>query len=374
MKRASSKEGFGPGVVDLIDRLLDRAVQARASDVHFEPMDGRLSVRFRVDGLLHEVETLPTALQPNVLTRLKVMAGLLSYRSDIPQEGGLTLDSGGRIDARVSTFPTIRGERAAVRLLAAGGGLRALADLGLSDAAVTRLRAAGEALQGLLAVTGPAGSGKSTTLHALLRHLHDTRPGMSMITLEDPVELRLDGVPQIQIAPHGELTYARALRSILRQDPQVVLLGEIRDAETAGIAIEAALTGHLILSTLHGGRAAGALVRLLDMGIAPYQLTSTLNLVLCQRLVRTVCPQCGARADARDACEACLGSGYRGRTACAEFIEMSDALRQAILAHADARELSQAAESNASFVPLEADAARHVASGRTTPDEIAALA
>jgi general secretion pathway protein E len=266
--------------------------------------------------------------------------------------------------------------------LANAGTLRSVDDLGLSPAALARLRVAGEASQGLLLVTGPAGSGKSTTLHALLRHLRDTRPGMSMITLEDPVELRLDGVPQIQIAPHGELTYARALRSILRQDPQVVLLGEIRDAETAGIAIEAALTGHLILSTMHGGRAVGALVRLLDMGIPPYQLTSTLNLVVCQRLVRTLCKRCTRPDDeagpdaiivAKGDCEDCFGSRFRGRTACAEFIEMSAALRRAILAQADAHELAKAVESDESFIPLNVDARRHVDAGRTTADEIGGL-
>ncbi len=368
--KGTDRKTAGHGVVDLIDGLLKRAVESRASDVHFEPMDDRLTVRFRVDGVLHDVEFVPVALSANVLTRLKVMGGLLTYRTDIPQEGGLTLTLPQRVDARISTFPTIRGERAAVRLMSVDGTLRRLDELGLSAAVQARLRAAATAPQGLMLVTGPAGSGKSTTLHALLRYLRDARPGMSMITLEDPVELRLDGVPQIQITPHGELTYARALRSILRQDPQVILLGEIRDAETAGIAVEAALTGHVLLSSMHGGRAAGALVRLLDMGIPPYQITSTVNLVLCQRLLRTVCSRCGSSGQG---CGACFGSGYCGRTACGECIEMSPAVRQAVLACADAGDLARAVESDADFIPLDVDARRHVDAGLTTMAEVTRL-
>lgn len=364
------------GTVDLIDGILDRAIAARASDVHFEPTDREVRVRFRVDGRLHDIEALPAALLPNLVTRLKVMAGLLSYRIDIPQEGGLTLDRGVPMDVRISTFPTIRGERVAVRLLPRAAEVRGLDDLGLSEPSVRSLVSASAAEQGLILVTGPAGSGKTTTLYAVLRHLRTAMHGASLMTVEDPVELRLDGVAQIQVTPHGELTYARALRSLLRQDPQVILIGEIRDAETARIATEAALTGHLILSTMHSGRSIDAIVRMLEMGIPAYQLTSTLRVVTCQRLLRTLCPSCRGAAQDRPAdqsCRDCLNLGFRGRTACAEVVRMTDELRTAILGHADTRRLAEAVRNQTGYVSLAADAERHLHAGRTPPEEIDAL-
>jgi len=362
------------GVVALIDGFIGRAVETGASDVHFEPTDEAVLVRFRVDGRLHDVERLPVALLPNVVTRLKVMAGLLTYRVDIPQEGGLALGNGHALDVRISTFPTIRGERAAVRLLPRTGSVRTLDELGLSDRAVGQLLAATADRQGLLLATGPAGSGKTTTLYAILRHLLATLPGTSIMTVEDPVECRLDGVAQIQVTPQGELTYARALRSLLRQDPQIILIGEIRDAETAHIAIEASLTGHLLLSTMHSGSPAEAIVRLREMGIAGYQLTSAVRLVLSQRLLRAVCGRCQGRARADDdgqdrGCTACLGSGFRGRTACAEVADMSSALRAAILDSADAERLASVIGAAPGHADLAADARRHVTAGRTTATE-----
>lgn len=364
------------GVVSLIDGLIERALKARASDVHFEPTDSGISVRFRVDGVLHSTETIPLLLLPNVVTRLKVMGGLLSYRIDIPQEGGLTLAGRPDVDARISTFPTIRGERAVIRLLPGESGVRDLQQLGLSQATVDEIIAAASEMQGLIVLTGPAGSGKTTTLYALLRHLRSTRPGVSLMTVEDPVELRLDGVAQIQISPHGELTYALALRSLLRQDPQVVLIGEIRDAETARIALEAALTGHLILSTMHSGTAVEAILRLLEMGTPGYQVTSTVRLVICQRLVRTLCAACGGHpTDRREgagapSCRACLGCGFHGRTAIAECAKMTPDLRLAVLRSADARELEETVRRRPGFDDLASDAQRHLKAGRTTEDEV----
>lgn len=383
MKRRPA-DNSGNGVVTLIDGLLARALDAEASDIHFEPMDQAIQVRLRIDGVLQEFETIPLSLHPNIVTRLKVMAGLLSYRVDIPQEGGLTLKNARGVDARVSTFPTVRGERVVVRLLPTGSGVRDLQDLGLSDSLVENLLLACSAWQGLILVTGPAGSGKTTTLYALLRHLQATHKGVSLMTVEDPVELRLDGVAQTQVTPRGEMTYARALRSLLRQDPQVVLIGEVRDSETAKIATEAALTGHLILSTMHSGFATDAVVRLLEMGIAPYELTSTLKLVVCQRLLRTTCVDCGrtgtvgcggaGTADERNndgsCCSTCLGSGYKGRTACAEFALMSPELRAAMLSKADSEQLRKAIGSQPTHVELAVDAERHRAAHRTTEDEI----
>ena len=377
--RRKSTETTDPGVVPLIDGLIERALSSRASDVHFEPTDTGVQVRFRVDGVLQEIETIPLLLLPNVVTRLKVMGGLLSYRVDIPQEGGLTLEGRPDVDARISTFPTIRGERAVVRLLPGEANVRDLHSLGVSHALVDRFVAVAAEMQGLIVVTGPAGSGKTTTLYALLRHLRTTHPGVSLMTVEDPVELRLDGVAQIQVSPHGELTYARALRSLLRQDPQVVLIGEIRDDETARIALEAALTGHLILTTMHSGYAVDAILRLLEMGLPAYQITSTVRLVVCQRLVRTLCGACGGRqavdpaGAGGQACPACLGCGFQGRTAIAECVEMTAGLRQAILRSGDSRELREAVLLQPGFVDLVGDARRHLEAGRTTENEVSRM-
>lgn len=376
MKRMNL-DGPPSGVVGLVDRLIDRAAALGASDIHFEPTEAAVAVRFRVDGRLHEVESVPIVLLPNLVTRLKVMAGLLTYRVDIPQEGGLTRQEGQGLDIRISTFPTVRGERVAVRLLPRAAAVRTLDELGLSAGVIRcTIGAAGER-QGMILLTGPAGSGKTTTLYALLRHLQEASPGSSIMTIEDPVEYRLDGIAQIQVNPHGELTYARALRSLLRQDPQIILIGEIRDAETAHIAVEAALTGHLLLSTMHGGSVSEAIVRLREMGLPGYQLTSALRLLVSQRLLRLVCPDCGGRVGhsgeggtARcDECPTCLGSGFRGRAACAEAASMTPEVRAAVLDRADTEFIQQSISSDSGHVTLAGDALRHVSAGRTTRTE-----
>ncbi len=375
--KKSHLDGPPSGVVGLIDQLIDRAADLGASDIHFEPTESAVAVRFRVDGRLHEVESIPGVLLPNLVTRLKVMAGLLTYRVDIPQEGGLTLQDGRGLDIRISTFPTVRGERVAVRLLPKAAAVRTLDELGLSKRVIRHFVDAAVEKQGLILVTGPAGSGKTTTLFAFLRHLTESLPGTSIMTLEDPVEYRLDGIAQIQVNPHGELTYPRALRSLLRQDPQIILLGEIRDAETAHIAIEAALTGHLLLSTMHGGSIAEAIVRLREMGIPGYQMTSVLRLVVSQRLLRSVCEDCrptGARSfedrhPDHEPCAACLGSGFHGRCACAEAAGMTSELRAAVLDRSDTEKIQESISSADAHVTLAGDALRHVSAGRTTRDE-----
>lgn len=362
------------GVVRLVDDLIDRAGRAAASDVHFEPTDAGLRVRFRVDSELHDVESIPMALASNVVARLKVLANLLTYRVDVPQEGALTLINSlaEPCDVRVSTFPTIRGERVVLRFLAREVNARSLSDLGLSVHMQTALARAADTGGGLILITGPAGSGKTTTLYALLHHLRHTRPAHSIVTLEDPVEYRMDGITQIQVQPQRDLSYAVALRSLLRQDPETILLGEIRDAETAHVAAEAALTGHLLLSTLHAGTPAEAVLRLMEMGLPAYQITSGVRLVASQRLLRTLCVHCRRPTHADDepfsagACDACLNTGYRGRSAVAEFAAMTAALRQAVLRNADASELAAAAGAT---VSIQDDAARHVRDGRTTRAE-----
>lgn len=342
------------GVVELVDDLLRRAVEARASDVHLDPDEQGLRVRFRVDGILEPFETLPRAIAPNVIARLKVISGLLTYSSDTPQEGAISGAAAGiDSDVRVSTFPTVRGERAVLRLLANARRLLELDQLGHSAETIERIQTLLARPQGLILVCGPAGSGKSTTLYAMLRCLTRMRPEASLITVEDPVEIRLEGVTQVQIQPARGLTYPVALRSLLRQDPQVLMIGEVRDAAVAEIVIDAALTGHVVLTSMHSGTAPEAIIRLLDMGVPPYQLTSAVQCILAQRLVRRLTG--GEPAQ------------FSGRIAAGHLVEMNEPLRKAILSGADVHRLSQPDCAPGS---LREDAERHLMNGQTTADEI----
>jgi len=339
------------GVVELVNGILRRAIDAGATDVHFEPADDGLHVRFRIQAMLEAREVIPAPIAANVVARLKVLAGLLTYRTDVPQEGSIQPTSAPvPCDVRVATFPTIRGERVVLRILSNAQRLRTLDELGHDPSLVARLHGLLGRPQGLIAVCGPAGSGKTTTLFALLDALLRLRPGVSIISIEDPVEIRLEGVTQVALAPLRGLTYPVALRSLLRQDPQVLMIGEVRDAEVADIVIEAALTGHLLLTTLHSGSAPEAIVRLLEMGVPPYQITSTLVGVLAQRLVRTT---------------AASGDALSERSALGHLVEMSPPLRQAILAGGDAVALAAACAGS-----LHADARRLLDAGRTTQAEI----
>lgn len=375
-KDRTRQRADGHSVVDLVDDLLRQAVQAGASDVHFEPGATGLEVKFRLDGVLSSVERLPAALTDNVVARLKVLGGLLTYRNDIPQEGRLEIPAAGPdrvMDVRMAVFPTIYGQRAVVRLFYHQEELRELAQLGLAPEIENALRGIASQNQGVLLVTGPAGSGKSTTLAAILRHLIRTLPGKSIVTLEDPVEIRVDGATQVPITPHGQMTFPTALRSLLRQDPQVLMIGEIRDAETARITIEAGLTGHLLMSTMHSGTPAGALLRLLEMGIEPYQVTSSISAVLNQRLVRRLCTTCRKQGpDGRfeaAGCEACFGTGFKGRALIAELVRMTSDLRKALLAKADLDELEMRLREKG-HVPILADGERLVEAGATTRAEL----
>jgi type II secretory ATPase GspE/PulE/Tfp pilus assembly ATPase PilB-like protein len=362
-------------VVAIVDELLAKAVDAGASDIHFEPSGSELVVKFRLDGVLNAVEMLPKSISDNIIARLKVLGGLLTYRNDIPQEGRIEIDSGRAdvVDRRLAVFPTIHGQRAVVRIFYQNTQLADIERLGFSPAIHASLKQIACMSQGVLLITGSAGSGKSTTLAAILRYIQKRFGGKSIVTLEDPVEIRIDGVTQVQITPYGQMTFPTALRSLLRQDPQVLMIGEIRDAETARIAIEAGLTGHLLMSTMHSGSATAAILRLLEMGIEPYQVTSSVSAVLNQRLLRRLCDKCKKQVETKAfetvGCDECFGTGFRGRMLIAELVRLDSPLRKAILAKTDTDELERILSDGGHTGMLE-DGKRLVADGLTTQEEL----
>jgi general secretion pathway protein E len=358
----------------LVDLILANAVRCLASDVHFEPTNHSLEVRFRLDGVLHRAAALSRDLAPNVVARLKVMAELLTYRQDIPQEGRLLQGQAEfGVDMRVSTFPTIHGEKAAVRIFGAGASIFDLDQVGLPGAVLEELKTLFLQRTGAIFLTGPSGSGKTTTLYACLRHLlRESGGGRHIVTIEDPVEQVLEGISQAQARPGTEFDFARGLRSLLRQDPEIIMVGEVRDADTAHIAIEAALTGHLVLSTLHAGSGCGVISRLLEMGIETYLLTSGLKGILNQRLLRRLCEACRRQTDLgweAAGCERCLGTGYHARLLLAELVLIDEAMRQAILARADTQALERCAlQSGRPTIWAAAD--RALADGWTSQHEV----
>ena len=352
--------------IDNVQRLLERAAEIGASDLHIEPEGDCVTVRARRDGVLAPLETLPAEIGPRIVGRLKALADLLAYRTDVPQEGRIAADrSGIGVEIRVATYPTILGERVALRLDAPDAAALTLDALGLPAVALAGLRAAMERPDGVVLLTGPSGSGKTTTLYACLRHVAARLPRRSIVTVEDPVERRVPGVTQTQVAPAAGLDFARALRSLLRQDPEVILVGEMRDRETAGIALEAGLTGHLVASTIHAGTAPQVFARLLDMGVEPFVATTAVRGVLAQRLLRRRCTAC----DRSPVCPACDGTGYRGRVLVAEWLETSPALRTAILARADGDALAAAAREGG-MRSLRDEASALALRGVTTKDEV----
>lgn len=342
----------------LADDLLRNAAGESVSDVHLEPTAGGYDVKHRTDGMLHVVRQLSEELGRRIVSRWMVQAQLLTYRLDVPQEGTLALEidgeDGGKLEMRLSIMPTTHGLRAVVRLPAELRAPRSLDELGLPSATLAGLHSFTLSNMGILLLTGPAGSGKTTTIYALLEHLVATQPGLSIVSLEDPVERDIAGVTQIEVSPFGKLTYETVLRSMLRQDPQILVLGEIRDAATAALAIQAGLSGHRLISTLHAGSIGGAIVRLLDMGIEPYQVASSLFGIIATRLVRR-----------RDG-----DGGYRGRVPVSSFAAIDDTLRQAIIAHASTQELDAALALQASFSSLEDVAAKLVVDGVTDDPEL----
>ena len=353
-----------PPAVETVERLLLRARELRASDLHLDPTEEGLVVHARTDGVLVQIETLPRDLAPRVVGRLKTLADLLAYRTDVPQEGRIAAArSGTGAEVRVATYPTLLGERVALRFDVPEADAPTLDAVGLPAAALAGVRSAIAEPDGVVLVTGPAGSGKSTTLYATLRDLAARTPRRSIVTVEDPVERRVAGVVQTQANPAAGLDFAHALRSLLRQDPEILLVGEVRDRETAQVALEAGLTGHLVLSTVHAGRAASVFARLLEMQIEPFVVTTAVRGVLAQRLVRRKCPKCAS------GCGTCAGTGFHGRRLIAEWLATTPRLRAAVLARGDGDALAAAA-AESGFRTIRDEAEALVAAGETTQAEV----
>lgn len=361
-------EGDAP-VVRLINALLTQAVREKASDIHIEAFETRSLVRFRVDGVLRDVIEPQKAAHGVLVSRIKIMSRLDIAEKRMPQDGRITLRLAGRpIDVRVSTVPTAHGERVVLRLLDKQAGRLNLSHLGMPDDTLSVLRGLISQPHGIFLVTGPTGSGKTTTLYSALSELNTKT--FNIMTVEDPVEYELDGVGQIQVNPKIDLSFARALRAILRQDPDIVMIGEIRDLETAQIAVQASLTGHLVLATLHTNDAVGAVTRLVDMGIEPFLVASTLLGVLAQRLVRTLCPACGGRAQAvGETCSACGSTGYQGRTGLYELLRVNEEQKTLIHDRASEARLRDTAISQG-LRTLHQDGLRLVAEGKTSIEEV----
>jgi general secretion pathway protein E len=378
-------------IIKLVNGLLSQAVKDRASDIHIEVFEEELVVRFRVDGMLFDVLSPPKRFHPAISSRIKVMSGLNIAEKRLPQDGRIRVRIAGRdIDIRVSVIPTAFGERIVLRLLDRA---QALVDVNLD-----RLGFSGDNLRkidrlirqshGIILATGPTGSGKTTTLYACLSRINS--PDKNIITIEDPIEYQLHGIGQMQVSPKIDLTFANGLRSILRQDPDVIMVGEIRDSETAEIAIQAALTGHLVFSTLHTNDSFGALTRLVDMGIEPFLVSSSVMAVLAQRLVRVLCPDCrepflpsepelnriglnpedcSGRIYRAKGCRACRNTGYRGRTALQELMVVDDNVRDLVMKKADASSIRRACTARGMKI-LRQDGAERVMAGQTTIEEL----
>ncbi len=377
----------GP-VIRLVNLIISRAIEMRASDIHLEPLEDKLRVRYRIDGVLHDVESLPKRFQPAVLSRVKIMAKLNIAERRLPQDGRIMLRVKGKdIDFRVSSVPTIYGESLVLRILDKSSIVLDIERLGFPEDELKEFKRLIESPHGIILVTGPTGSGKTTTLYCALEKINT--PGKKIITVEDPVEYQLKGVNQIQVKPQIGLSFANALRSIVRQDPDVILIGEIRDSETADIAIHSALTGHLVLSTLHTNDAPSAITRLIDMGMEDYLLTSTILCILAQRLVRVLCPHCKVpskpdpilleeigikekeevKVMEGKGCEHCSYTGYFGRTGIFELLIMDDEMRRFILSEKDASKIKEMARRKG-MRTLREDGWLRVKSGVTSLSEV----
>ena len=380
-------------IIRLVNSLLFRAAKERASDIHIEPQEKDICVRFRVDGVLQEVIRPPKRFQNSIVSRVKIMGGLNIAEKRLPQDGRIRVKLAGRdIDIRLSTTPTVFGERIVMRLLDKSAVLLDLAEIGMDKDQLQLMEGLIHKANGIVLVTGPTGSGKTTTLYAALSKIN--RPDLNIMTIEDPVEYQLQGISQTPVNPKIDLTFASGLRSFLRQDPDVIMVGEIRDRETAEIAIQASLTGHLVFSTVHTNDAAGAITRLIDMGVEPYLVGSSLIGVMAQRLVRVLCKECreaylptaeelkeiglaGEKQKPREVrmiyrpkgCDACNGTGYRGRTGIYEFMLVDDAIRELAVKKVDSGSIKRAAVQKGMRTLME-DGGRKVLRGITSVAEV----
>ena len=370
-------------VTEIVAQILRSAVEARASDIHFAVSADDLQVLWRIDGVLQLVATYPKTISPNVIARLKVLAELLTYRTDVPQEGRLR-ESTSEVEMRLSTFPTLYGEKAVVRIFASSDSFRWPADLGLPDDLLPELLSLLHETAGAILITGPAGSGKTTTAYACLRELQrEVGVGKSLVSLEDPIESVLAGVSQSPVNRTAGFDYATGLRSLMRQDPDVILVGEIRDRETAETVFQACLTGHLVLTTFHAGSAVEAISRLGDMGIEPYLLRTGLRAIVCQRLFRRLCDCAEWSSDDADklgfslprvrrpiGCEQCAGTGYRGRMVLAELLHPDgQEVGRAIIERREASEIQELA-TRSGFIGIGQRATSAIADGKTSPAEV----
>ena len=376
-------------IIRLVNSLLSQAIRERASDIHIEPFEKEMVARFRIDGILYNILTIQKRFQASIASRVKIMADLNIAERRLPQDGGMRIKIGGKdVDIRVSIVPTAFGERIVLRLLYRESALLPLDQIGFSGDNLTSFNDLITRPHGIILVTGPTGSGKTTTLYASLSKINS--PDKNIITIEDPIEYQLKGIGQIQVNAKINLTFAAGLRSVLRQDPDVILVGEIRDSETAEIAIQAALTGHLVFSTLHTNDAAGAVTRLIDMKIEPFLISSSVMAILAQRLVRVLCKECrepypitsseiaeleiktgveGATVYRAKGCESCFNTGYLGRSAIYELLNVDDEMRQMIMKNSDAA-MIKALAMEKGMRTLRQDGADKVLEGVTSVEEV----
>ena len=382
-------------IVRYANSLIEQAIENRASDLHLEPTEGDMRVRYRIDGVLHEVDTVPRAVQSALISRLKIMSNVDITERRVPQNGRITVELGSRgVDLRVATLPTVWGEKVVLRVLDTGAIDLELKRLGFSENNYARFAESFTKPHGMLLVTGPTGSGKSTTLYATLTQI--SKPEVNIITVEDPVEYRLPGVNQVQVNHKAGLTFAAVLPAILRSDPDIVLIGEIRDRVTAQLAVEAALTGHLVLSTLHTNDAPSAVTRLIEMGIEPFLVGSSLDCVMAQRLARRLCQWCKERYEPTRSeltaarwpyelvqapaelwrpvgCRSCSNTGYRGRIALHEVMPVTEEIERLAVSHSSAHDVQRAAISEGMDM-LRVDGMRKAAAGETSLQEVMRVA
>ena len=377
-------------IIKLVNLILSGAIKDRASDIHVEPYSANLKIRYRIDGILYDTLSLPRRIQSPLISRIKIMAKLNIAEKRLPQDGRIEIKIADRlVDIRVSVIPTAFGERVVLRLLDKTANILMLSDLGMHDERIKLLNKLIKSPYGIILVTGPTGSGKTTTLYAALSTIN--RPEINIITIEDPIEYQMDSVGQIQVNPKIDLTFAAGLRSIVRQDPDVILIGEIRDRETAEIAIQSSLTGHLVFSTLHTNDAASAVTRLIDMGIEPFLVTSSIVAIIAQRLVRVLCPHCKEVYEPdeeslanlglsrsvlknntfyrKKGCNLCMQTGFRGRSAIFEILTVDDEIKRLVLKTSDANQINELAIKRG-MITLQQDGIDKVLAGITTIEEV----